>query len=609
MKKSNFYILIPLLLYSVSGYCQLDSINHLEEIVLSDIHLSRSAEINSISVFNDSVLEHNPPALASVLKFNSPIFLRENGAGGVASASFRGTTASQTAVVWNGININSQFTGQTDFNAILTSGFDNVAVKSGGGSVLYGSGAIGGSIHLNNNFRFSRSLQNKIHIRGGSFDTYYANVETEYSTGKLSLQLSVAAHDSENDFLYPDLEKRNENGDFTNISVNVAIAYLINNESSLRFYTNYYNGDRGFSGTLTAPSKSKYEDRNSRNLLEWKKLFGEFTSTVRLAYLDEHYKYFENRNNENFSYGRAKSGILKHELEYRLNHNKKIFTLLEYQNTTGEASNISESRERNIGSIGLLYSYDLYRFNYELSTRFEFSDRYDSPLLFSAAASYAVTDDYLLKINVSRNYRIPTFNDLFWQSGGNPDLRPENSLQAEVGQEFRISALKLSTAAFVIETQDLLRWVPSTEGVWRPENTSETLNYGLEARAEWHKIFNKNKFSLNGTYAYTRALDQQTEKQLIYVPAHKATANVGYAWRKLSSYFQVLYNSKIFTSSDNRYTLDPYTIANAGLQYDLFSTGIELGIEVQNIFNIAYQNMPSRPMPGRSFYSSFIFKF
>jgi iron complex outermembrane receptor protein len=246
---------------------------------------------------------------------------------------------------------------------------------------------------------------------------------------------------------------------------------------------------------------------------------------------------------------------------------------------------------------------------YELSARAEFSDRYDSPLLFSAGASYAVSGDYLVKVNFSRNYRIPTFNDLFWHSGGNLDLKPEKSFQAEVGQELHISDLKLKLTAFVIDTEDLLRWVPSTDGIWRPENTEKARNYGLEATADWNRNLNGHLLKFSSTYAYTQALDQRTDKQLIYVPEHKATASAGYGFGRFSSYFQMLHNGKVFTSSDNRYSLDSYVVANAGLGYDLLKKKLELELEVQNVFNASYQSMPSRPMPGRSYYSSLIFKF
>ncbi|NJY62348.1 TonB-dependent receptor [Salinimicrobium sp. CDJ15-81-2] len=609
MKKSVYYLLFIILLQAFPANAQLESLQQLPEVILSDIHLHRSSSTNHVQVLKDSVLDQNQPALTSVLKFNSPLYFRENGPGMVASASFRGTTASQTAVIWNGININSQFTGQTDFNTILTSGFDEVAIRSGGGSVLYGSGAIGGSVHLNNRFRFNRGLQNKIRLKYGSFDTRYGSLDSEYSNERLSLQFAAARHQSDNDFRYPDSDKINDNGDFSNDQLALSIGYLVDHNNTLKFYTNYFDGDRGFSGTLTAPSKSKYEDRNSRNLLEWNSYFGSFKSNVRLAYLDEHYKYFENRGREIFSYGKAKTGIVKYDLRYNLSSKAGISGLLEYQNSRGEGTNFSGINERNTGSAGLLFIHDLSPLKYEVSARADFSDRYNSPLLFSAGVTYAFTNFYSAKLNVSRNYRIPTFNDLFWYSGGNLDLKPEKSLQAELGQNLHFSNLKFSLTGFVIKTEDLLRWVPSNSGLWLPENTKKALNYGLETTADWQKEFAEHEISFSGTYAYTKAVDQSLDKDLIYVPAHKITASAGYRYRNLSAYFQYLYNGQVFTSSDNNYSLPGYSLSNLGISYSFFGRRMQAGLEMQNLFDKAYQSMPSRPMPGRSLYSSLTFKF
>ncbi len=202
MKKQVFYIFSLLALCSNFAFGQLDSINYLDEVVLSDVRLYQNSGGNRLQVLKDSTLEQNEPVLSNLLKFNSPIYFKENGPGMVASAAFRGTTASQTAVVWNGININSQFTGQTDFNTILTSGYDRIVVRSGGGSVLYGSGAIGGSVHLNNDLDFGRGFKNELQLQAGSFSSFFGNYKTEYSSEKTSVQFGLSRYSSDNDFKY-----------------------------------------------------------------------------------------------------------------------------------------------------------------------------------------------------------------------------------------------------------------------------------------------------------------------------------------------------------------------------------------------------------------------
>src|SRR5690606_18079838 len=97
------------------------------------------------------------------------IYFKENGYGMVSSPAFRGTTAQQTGVLWNGIKVNSALLGQTDFNSTSFKEYDNIVVKPGGGSILNGSGVIGGTIHLTTTPTFNKAIENKIHLNYGGF--------------------------------------------------------------------------------------------------------------------------------------------------------------------------------------------------------------------------------------------------------------------------------------------------------------------------------------------------------------------------------------------------------------------------------------------------------
>src|SRR5690554_3664885 len=155
MNRRGLHILSIVFLCQAAAFAQLDSIQKLPEVILSDtklIHFSKGFKLEKLA---DSVAKRNPSSLTDVLRYNSAVYFKENGNGMVSSPSFRGTNAAQTAVIWNGININSIFTGQTDFNTISPLSYDEITIRSGGGGVQYGSGAVGGSIHLNNDFSFT----------------------------------------------------------------------------------------------------------------------------------------------------------------------------------------------------------------------------------------------------------------------------------------------------------------------------------------------------------------------------------------------------------------------------------------------------------------------
>jgi iron complex outermembrane receptor protein len=109
-------------------------------------------------------------------------------------------------------------------------------------------------------------------------------------------------------------------------------------------------------------------------------------------------------------------------------------------------------------------------------------------------------------------------------------------------------------------------------------------------------------FSFSTGYAYTVSENNETEKQLTYVPNHKANANLAYNYKSFTTYYQWMYTGEVFTSSDNFYKLDDYALSNIGIDYNFGKKKTYLlGFLVLNVANEKYQNVISRPMPGRNF--------
>jgi len=607
--KKQFLLLI--LFVCQFALAQNDSIQYLEEVKVSDSQLKNFSNSQSVLKLSDSIINKNQASLTSLLNYNTVIYFKENGLGMVSSPSFRGTTAQQTAVIWNGININSQLNGQTDFNTIATRDFKNITVRAGGGSSIYGSSAIGGSIHFNNELRFVNEFTNDLRVNYGSFNTYGVNYKVNVSDEKFSFQASITRNASDNDYEFVDVAAKNLNGQYYNTSLNTTFGYKINTTNYLKFYSQFFDGERHFSVLFASEVKTKYQDFNTRNMLEWSSFFGKFTSKVKFASLTEQYKYFGNIDSESHTYGEVKTYIGKYDLAFDVSKAIKLNTVIDFTQNIGNGSDIKNER-RNIGSASLLLKHKVTdTFLYEASVRKEITNNYKSPLLFSIGTNYAITSFYTLKLNGSKNFRVPTFNDLYWQPGGNENLNPESSYQAEVGNEFHFKNFNISLTGYVIAIDDMLRWVPMG-GVWTPENTNKVKTYGGEALLRWNKTFGKNNFALNGTYAYTVSENGETKKQLIYVPYHKATSSLAYSYKKFSVDYQFLYNGEVFTRSDNnsKYNLDAYFVSNASIAYDFGKTNsYQLGFQVLNLFNENYASVESRFLPGRNFNMYLTLKF
>ena len=585
-----------------SAFSQTDSITVLEEVLVIPTKLKEFSTGQTLTSLQDSLLLQNKPSLISALNFNTPIYFKENGLGMVASPSFRGTNASQTAVLWNGININSRFNGQTDFNTINTGSYDAINIRGGGGSVIYGTGAIGGTVHLTNEVDFKKHFKNRVYLGYGSFNTYDARYQLTTADKNWSTKISFSRNQSDNDFEYIDADRKNLNGAFYNNSLNAVFGYRFNENNTLKFYSEVFESERHFSLIRPSENRTKYEDVSLKNLLEWEVSGKKITSIARVAYLKEEYKYFPNIETESFTFGEANTVIGKYDFSYQFSKKIKLNAILSHEYTDGEGSSIPQN-ERNISSGALLLKHLVNeKWAYEIAARKELTNDYESPLLFSFGSGYSFTDFYKLKLNVSKNFRIPTYNDLYWATGGNPDLAAEEAMQYEIGNEFLFNNFKITLTGYYNDIKQMINWVPGSSGYWTPKNIDKVATYGAEFLLNYKKQFGRHLLAVNGTYAYTVSENKITEKQLIYVPYHKATGSIYYAFQDLFIETQALYNGEVFTRSDNnpRYNLDAYWLWNAGLGYHI-SKSFTLGGKVRNLLNSDYQNVEDRRMPGTNY--------
>jgi iron complex outermembrane receptor protein len=122
--------------------------------------------------------------------------------------------------------------------------YENVGIKFGGGSVIYGSGAIGGSIHLNNSLDYNKGFEGTVFSEYGSFATI-----NSWFGGNLVMRISVNADinhsQSKNDFEITE-KFINRNGEYQNTSFNLGLGYKINPNNELYWQSQYYDSDQHY---------------------------------------------------------------------------------------------------------------------------------------------------------------------------------------------------------------------------------------------------------------------------------------------------------------------------------------------------------------------------
>lgn len=606
-------------------HAQNDSIvNPLEEVVvLADRNIKENSIGLKVVSLKDSVIQNNRESFTNLIKFTAPIYLKEYGAGGTSTASFRGTSSSNTAVIWNGININSVNSGVTDFNSLSVNLIDDINIRSGGGSIRYGSGAIGGTIHLNTELSFDKHISNQIVTSIGSYSTYQGLYKTSYASSIFAIKAGVSYNQSENDYPWLRTEYTNTNGAYQNINWNISSALKLSDFSKLKFYYTSYLAERHFSGELPNPTEAddKYKDFNTRSLLVFENIYNQFRHEFKLAYLTQEYNYYDNKASESFDFGKSETFLVNYDFTYNLNNNIKIDSYSEYSSIIGSTSTNADPivNNRIQYSQSFVFSQNVEKlFSYNLKVRQDFNSDYSVPFVMALGAEVPLVKNLVLRLNASTNYRVPTYNDLYWPGQGNENLIPESSKQGEVGLTFSLRKTKIDLAYYSIESKDKIIWTPSGDvnrpGIWVPVNLDETKNTGFEIRVFQHVNYKQHYFDFNTNYSYTVAKNTKTDQFLIFVPKHLLNFNLGYSYKRWSAFYQFLFNGKVYTSEDNLdiLSLPSYDISNIGIDYHLLQSeqnNLTLGLKVNNIYNEIYKITLSRPMPNRNFNIHINYKF
>ncbi len=627
MKKNKSYIFVGLWFYVFALCAQNDTIRELDEVRLYT-KLSEDKEVKGLKEIQltSEQITNNSSNPTEFLRFNSPVVLRDVGNNGTSSARFRGTSPTNTAVLWNGISINTFGSGQTDFNGLSILTADEVSVLSGGASATYGSGAIGGVIHIDDKISFKK--ENSFHVFSsyGSFNTTNNFLKARLSNGKLSLKMAISYNSSDNDYPYIDERFKdqngndliNENGDYRNYNFDIVLGYKLNFSNKLFFYSSLYDSDRSFSLGLPNPSAGTegFLDFNTRNLLRWESKFGDFQQKLSVAYIRQQFKYFPDQSRDNFNFGETEKGVLDYNLTYQWNKKVQLRYGILGESIYGKTEQIStENRGVLTNSATVTYA-PFARTLFVVNGRYELNSDFEVPFLGALAVEQVLFKNIKLKANVSNNFRAPTLNELFWPIVGNSDLEPEKSKQFDLGIEYNSKHINFQYTYYNIRVSDKIVWQPGGSNVWRPINIDETKHRGFEVYlnlkytlAKYHTI------NLVSNYINTIAQDLRTGDLLPFTPEQMVNFNLSYSYKKLTLFGEGLYQSKVFTISDNIdfFSLDPVKVFNIGTRYSIFkkhsSHQLDIGMKINNVGNQLYYFSNLRPNPGRNYNLSINYKF
>ena len=77
--------------------------------------------------------------------------------------------------------------------------------------------------------------------------------------------------------------------------------------------------------------------------------------------------------------------------------------------------------------------------------------------IFSGLSGEKTLKNIFLRANASKNYRVPTYNDLYWPGQGNINLIPETAVQSEFAVTYKKNKISADLGVFYISANRFLR--------------------------------------------------------------------------------------------------------------------------------------------------------
>ena len=607
-------------------------------------------------------------SMADVLTFNSAIFVKNYGRATLSTVAFRGTSPSHTQVSWNGMKINNPMLGMTDFSMIPSYFIDDASLLHGTSSVNETGGGLGGAVKLSTRPANAKGFGVQYIQGAGSFKTFDEFLRLTYGDSHWQASTRAVYSSSPNDYKYRNHDKkinvydedmniisqyypieRNRSGAYRDFHLLQEVYYNTGHGDRFGLNAWYIDSNRELAMlTVDHGDHTDFDNRQRENtfrgVVSWDHIRDSWKLGTKAGYIYTWMAYDYKRDLGN--------GIMAHMTRSR----SRINTL--YGQVDGEyyignkwlfTSNITlhqhfvESRDKNIvlqnGNKGIVgYIKARPELSGSVSAKWRPTDRAGAsivlredmygtewtPLIpaFFVDGLLSKRGNIIAKASVSRNYRFPTLNDLYFLPGGNPDLRSERGWTYDGGLSFAIGkegiySLSGSATWFESFIKDWIIWLPTTKGFFSPENIKDVHAYGIELKGNLDVALGKEwQMGVNATLSWTPSInegeprtpaDRSVGKQLPYVPEYSSTITGRLSWRRWSFLYKWCYYSERFTMSSNDISLTgklpPYFMSNISLERTLSFKWADLSLKgaVNNLFNEEYLSVLSRPMPGINF--------
>lgn len=519
------------------------------------------------------------------------------GQAGNATTSIDGGPGSHTKVVYEGIDITSPQNGETDISQIPPDliGTVSSAVQPG---VHYGSGTADGIIYLKNH-----GQKNGVSLGVGSWERMNWSLKTSFDVLKANSSITIGQRSAKDNYAVTWREQsfKRENNDFLQSFASGKIQKIFMKKIHVKSVLLLSDHDRGIAGQAQSPSlDARRNDQLFLGLLKGTLLMEKGYISLDLLTRQSQETYDDPNLSINSRHELITNSI-NFASKFNVSNTLTLFLNGCYMFEEITSTDTEHHIRQNVSSFLTI--------NYDPSSSIKLipSVRYDQ--IGEDHSAITVNGDLLWNqsgsmqhlVSVGNSFSSPTFNDMYWVPGGNPDLEPETTTKAMylITWENKDSFLDLKIRH--VDSQNLIVWIPD-DNYWSPKNISSSSRSSISLSGEMY--ISQINFSGHLNRLWTR--DQFYNKPLRYAPewsgAFKIQRSLGHVNMGLSG----RYTGKRIAMYDypEDITLSSHFIPSffVSRSYEIKKHTVELQFSTDNLFDKNFETIAGYPEPKRSVY-------
>ncbi|MCE1164403.1 MAG: TonB-dependent receptor [Bacteroidetes bacterium] len=594
------------------------------------INLNYEDSFVPVRVFQKEEIQNiNGNRVSDILQRASNVFIKSyGGLSSLKTISINGMNAEHTLILLNGIRMNTVQNSQYDLSLISNEDIESVQVMPSGSSAYYGSDAVSGVVNIstfgNQDKERPGGFGGSLTLNSGSYNYRNGSLSLKYITGKNSFKTGFGTEKTDDNFNYffnngyAEIEKRRENNSMKRNNLLLQYSFTAPAEV-LNIMSAYSSEERHIPGVESgsAPMNALQRDETWNTILNYEKKFSgenKLNASVNFQNYLMNYSFlpYENSYYRNLSSGSSlcyeinaknltisaggdflAAGIQSNELETGIKRfSTALFTNIIY-GVTDNLKLFPSIRIENISDISRTIVTSKFGVNYK-------------PIK---------NDILILRSSAGNSFRAPTFNELYWKTGGNTNLKPETSFNADAGVmsdlnyygTFRIEL----NYSHVIASNKIV-WMQSPSIYWTPVNISSSESDAVSASVSYMNEI-AGRYKLNANISYTRTVSVKTsedypgdasyKKQLIFIPVHAFKFDAGFEYYKTGVSIYGNYTGERYSDYENTISMQSvFTLdGNIHTTFNIGPVPCRAAFEINNITNSNYQIIAGYPMPLRNY--------